>query len=1383
MNTIFDIEMILSAIEPYLPYMVTSFLFTALSVIGVLTYIVLKSLKSSSPSSAPSSTSQPVSKEKDMIFKSSKFTEFIALFGYLPITPLGKSFVNALQVLRKNIGGSDYKYKLPWFLLIGPENSGKTTFIQNANLPLPLGKPFLLKEGEEAGCSWSFFDQGVVLDISGSYLIEEKTTQSNNQNWIRLFRLLSHFRVKRPLDGLILTIPATELWNNSNLDVDSLLERSNTIYQKLSLIENKLGLNIPIYVVITKCDLIPGFKNFTSSLSSSQKAQIFGWSSPYDPLENFQGEWVEEAFEDMMASLTLNQLEIFTLNIDDSLKDGVILFPQNFQKLQETLQLYLTSIFKNVGYREAFFCRGIYFTGDTSWQPEDVENDTALANLEGRQPLNAYNMINDRKVAFVTQLLEDKIFPEYILATPGQRRIIASSRAINVMRVVTFLTFLMLSYGIWRDHENLHKTIFDLNPLLQKIFVDLEEKKEFLNTQKDSENVEFFSDRAKTLLLLMSKLEHTKFFFYTLPPSWTGFFYNSIEKVLSFSNEEIFLYAIGRKLVDKANEIIKNPVASYTGNSELVNNPIDPLQTSEFFNLNNYVVSLRELEKYINFYNNLPNDPNTQHISDLVFYLFGFNLPKIAYGKGEFYKRSFLKIKENPIDLSSYKVEAQEKLKSLFKLFLFSIFEKNLTNYHLLTLSEAFKIFELPSTGQVPFRHDLDDILTKMNTLISLLDNPHLEWLNFDSFDPGETYNQIIGMIYESYFFTNEIGDNLVLEANTSFKKFKEKLLKIGSNLTGPFFEVQNGKLVSGPSLGLLRVQSAFAEFLSMSFMEPSDELAFAKEILPNTQLYWDGQLVNEALDLVNEFNTFLTDNLTSYPLGLQEAFRLISVKSTQQKVTSLLAQAQDFVDSTIFLQNYAPEEAIRRQIANLKPNIPTFMTLIQAMKLANLDIIFLEFRDLLSNQLIQILLDIDQVLESEGLYEPIDTTFSEWTGDMNAAFLSYNVPDETSLRAYLDLIRERISYLSVNYAATILNFLNFSDFHLMSENISLLTKWTLILDAVTAFNNKKPGNSISTLQNFILKDMNTITVSNCAQKLDPLVTPEHQDFFTNRLQELRSDLLGRCEALSGKIALNHYDQIQTFFNTRLAGKFPFIGTATKNASGYAEPQDIKAFFSLYDNLVVSAKEFLNASKSYGISKDRALEFIMAMDDVRAFFDPFLTSKNLSDLPTYDFDVEFRVNRSHEVGASQLIDWVIQVGPQDIDLHSANFSGIWSYGTPVTVSFQWASNGPNQPMTDGNQPNLSVTGNTATYTYNGPWALLELILMQDTPLTEFSNLTDPNPQTLFFKIPTRGALTPNNPSSIPAKLFMRITPKAPEKQGGLVLTVPYFPDAAPVLSH
>lgn len=1382
MYTTSSLDIIVDYLEPYLPYMVTGFLFTAITFIGILTYFVRTYLKKSPTGPASSFSAQPGPKKEDLVLKSSKITEFFSLFGYFPITPLARSFLQAMRILRTSLGGRRYKYSLPWFALIGAENSGKTSFIENAALPLPLGMPLIPQEGEKPGCSWFFFEHGVVLDVDGSYLIQEKTTLSNNLAWYRFFNLLSHFRVERPLDGIILTIPVTELFGETAYDTDTLLERSEAIYEKLTLIEKKLGLNIPMYVVVTKCDIIPGFKSFTAALPDDKKSQMFGWSSPYDPLENFQGEWVNEAFEEIISSLTLNQLEIFTQNIEDNLKDGIMLFPRNFHSLQQKLQLYLTNIFKNVGYREAFFCRGIYFTGDTSWQPQDALQGMAQ-NPRGHQPLESYNLENARKIVFVTQLLEDKVFPEYTLAAPGPRRLIASSRAINITRLLMVFTFILLSLGLWRDYHSLHRTISGVSPVVDKILSDLQDQKEMFFNYEDTKQtaVDFFDDRTKTLLSLMSQVEHTRLFFWNFPPSWTRRLYNKSIEILTFS-DDIYLHSIYLELSRKANLLVHDPVSSnfsaFTSDTDVIN----PLQTQEFKNLNNYVVELEKLQKYISLYNSLPQTKSVQDLKEIISYLFGFDLPSYMYGKREFDQKSLNKVIENPIKLNDLVGPAQQKIFYLFKRFLFASFEENVHRSSLIDLSKSLNRFETPIAGQPPLKEDLQAMLDQMNSILHFLNNPELSWLNTQSFDPGDLYTQMIGIIYKSSLFGPEIGDQLVLSATAAFNAYKNHLKHIGSNITGPFLEIQNGVLVIGPSLGLVRAQEAFAQFLSMPFMQKADQLEFNLEIPAGTHLYWDSELIDKALDTTNEFNVFLTEKLSTYPLGLQETFRLISMRSAEQKINSLLAQSQNFVDITNFLKEYAAEETLRRQTENLQPNIPTFITLLQALEEVRLDNIYLELRNLLTSQLVQVLSDIDQVFESEGLYEPVSPTFTEWMGEPGAAFSSYNVPDMPSLKAYVDLSQERISYLAVQYAGPILNFLNFSGFHLTSENVTLLTRWTLIYNAVMAYNNKKlGGNSISLLQNFILKEMNTITLENYAQKLSPL-SFTHEDFFTDQLQALREGMRTRCEALSGKLALNHYDQIQTFFNNRLAGKFPFVGNNSKAAQGYAQPQDIKEFFELYTTLVESAKDFLKNSKNLGPSRDRALEFLMSMDDVRNFFEPFLTPKNANGLPTYDIDIAFRVNRPHEVGASQLLDWVVQVGPQEIDLHSSSFMASWTYGMPLSISFQWASEAPNQPMPDPKQPHLTVNGTTAAYSYTSPWSLLELLINQESPLTELPNLIDPNPQTLFFEIPTRGSSTPNNPSSLVTKLFVRITPKAPIKQGGQILFVPYFPETAPLLT-
>lgn len=1381
MGGLWDIELLIDYLGPYLPYTVGTLVFFSIGLIGILTYFVHDSFKKSTTQTpAPKPVACSNDDEKILVLRSSKITEFLSLFGYFPIVPMARSFVKAMEVLREGIGGPNFRYKLPWFLVIGAENSGKTTLLQNANLPLPLGNPLALTPGEKTGCTWTFFDKATVIDVQGSFLIQEKTTESNDKDWRRFFSLLSHFRVRRPTDGIILTIPVTEIYGSDSFDRDVLINRAVEIYKKLIPIEHKLGLNVPVYVVITKCDLIPGFKSFANALNTKMRSEIFGYSSSYDFSENFQGGWIDEAFDSIDDSLKTAQLEIFSEDTEDSLKDGIMEFPGHIATLRENIQLYLANIFRNVGYREAFFYRGLYFTGDMSWQPEDGE-DLSESDSSGMQPLSAYKMENVRNVVFVTELLRDKVFPEHVMARPGIRRLIASSRAINITRVVMVALFIVLGLNITTAYHNVLSTTKEIYPVFKSISITLKEKEEKQSGPADEFNTHFFDTQAKTLLSLMAKVENTQFFFWMLPPSWTGHLLKKMGQALTIAYDKIFLQSLYFELINKTRSIIEDPLPFLEINLESVTF-IHPLATPEFLVLNGYVTALKDLELNIQKYNRLGQTRDIKQMGDIINFLFGFDLPKSMYENAAFYQKALSAIDQRPINIDAYIINAQERLRRLFAEFSQSVLGKNASYKELISLANSLNNFEkVGKLRTLPLKENIRFLLDQVNVVNAFLSNPDLAWINYESFNPGEEYNKLIGMIYESSFLGQDVADSFVISVEQAFTGFKGLLASVTSDLTGPFFDNQQGRLVAGPSIGLLSIQKAFSDFLSMPFMQDVDDLQFETEIPSETNLFWDASLIDEALDIVNKFNVFLAEQLPVYPVGLQESFKLMGKAFTQKNINSHIARAQSFVNSSGFLTSYAVEDSMRNQVVNIQAVLPTFMTLMEALETGGINQSFVELRNLLSSQLTQVLGDVDQVFESEGLYEPMSSTFSEWEGGLDAAFKAYNVPNIATLQAYLDFQRERVSYLTIQYAAPLLNFLGSNQFHLIPENITLVTRWSLLFEAVNAYERKKPGNSIFLLQNFILTEMNTISLSNYMEKLIPSEITGDGDYFLQRLHELRSDMLSRCEELSGKVAVNHYDQIQTFFNNRLSGKFPFVGT-NQTGSGYAEPQDIKAFFALYDNLSSSARAFLNNNKNYGISRDRALEFMIAMDDVHQFFEPFLSSKDPGALPTFDLNVVFRVNRAYEVGAQDVLAWIVDIGSSIIDLHTNTSTGVWKYGMPISISFQWASNGPSQPMVDQKQPNLSVNGTTATYTYQGPWALLELLLMQEAPATEFKNFIDPNPQTLLFTIPTSGTQTPDNPSSTPAKLFIRMTPLSSEKEGNTVLSVPFFPAAAPLLS-
>src|SRR5579862_3961344 len=97
--------------------------------------------------------------------------------------PLGHSFKEALKLLREKIPGRDFRYRVPWYVMMGESASGKTTLLDNVGLPQPFGRvggdPFLLRKT----VTWWLFTTGVVLDVDGNMVSSPDGKTSDDSTW------------------------------------------------------------------------------------------------------------------------------------------------------------------------------------------------------------------------------------------------------------------------------------------------------------------------------------------------------------------------------------------------------------------------------------------------------------------------------------------------------------------------------------------------------------------------------------------------------------------------------------------------------------------------------------------------------------------------------------------------------------------------------------------------------------------------------------------------------------------------------------------------------------------------------------------------------------------------------------------------------------------------------------------------------------------------------------------------------------------------------------------------------------------------------------------------------------------------------------------------
>src|SRR4051812_556055 len=199
-------------------------------------------------------------------------------------------------------------YKLPWFVIIGESGSGKTEAIRHSEIDFP---PGLNKEHQGTGgtvnMDWWFTNRGVILDTAGSMVFPEAGA-GQAPEWQEFLRLLKKARPDCPINGLFLVLSIESLIKDSS---DKIAQKASRLAQHLDLIQRTLDVRFPVYLLVTKCDLLTGFRDFFESIDDPLlQHQMFGWSNP-DPLDaRFRPDLVDEHLQSVATRLRRRRLAL-----------------------------------------------------------------------------------------------------------------------------------------------------------------------------------------------------------------------------------------------------------------------------------------------------------------------------------------------------------------------------------------------------------------------------------------------------------------------------------------------------------------------------------------------------------------------------------------------------------------------------------------------------------------------------------------------------------------------------------------------------------------------------------------------------------------------------------------------------------------------------------------------------------------------------------------------------------------------------------------------------------------------------------------------------------------------------------------------------------------
>lgn len=246
-------------------------------------------------------------------------------------------------------------YALPWYLVIGESGAGKTSAIKSARLSSPL-TDIARTAGITAtrNCDWWFFEEAIILDSAGRYTIPIEEDR-DREEWEKFLALLSRYRRKEPLNGAVVAIAADALLAGGG---DKLRLDGQSIRKRIDQLMRVTGAKFPVYILVTKMDMVFGFVEFFDCFPEGDSSQAMGYMNR--KLNPYWHEVLAQAWADM--TVRLRELRLIMTHQACAPGPAALVFPGEFERLRPGLEVFVRSVFEENPYQETPPLRGLYFS-------------------------------------------------------------------------------------------------------------------------------------------------------------------------------------------------------------------------------------------------------------------------------------------------------------------------------------------------------------------------------------------------------------------------------------------------------------------------------------------------------------------------------------------------------------------------------------------------------------------------------------------------------------------------------------------------------------------------------------------------------------------------------------------------------------------------------------------------------------------------------------------------------------------------------------------------------------------------------------------------------------------------------------------------------------
>lgn len=1348
-----------TAVSGNLPSLLAAAAAFAVVVLGVVAALVVNARKSAGAA--------------DWAGSDATVVDFSSDPGMLAMTA---SFERAVCLLDEMPGGS--RYALPWYLMIGGSSPGNAELLGSLSLVLPFGQP----DPGPAPISWWIYENAVVLEAAAAADPSSVGGAGDPASWQHLLHCLRETRPARPLDGLLVVLPTADLSDQTLPGGGSALaERATLLGDRTSDLVAKLGFRLPVDVVVSDCEELPGFGRFVLSIPSAEWQGIFGWANPNPLTAAYTPDWAVQAMGYVVRGVDRQELAFFgTPPGTGDAAAQLYPFSQSVSKLTEPVTAYLNHLFTLSAAAEPCFFRSLSFCGTPAEAPGDAAGRTA----------------------FVDDLFAQKVFPERALARPASTAATGRRKALHVLEALAAAAVVAMIAGLWLGPGDVAGKTAPLLPWLSKVAARLP-----AGTTPQA------SDRK--LLAGMNGIPGYGVKTWGLPASWLSGVDGRVRDSVAISAAGIFLPDDRAGLLDRRRALVGGSVPRPRPPQPPYGLPDS---TPEFFNLNNFGVALDAMEGQVGGYDGFAAGASRDQkkpafrlatFESLASYALGVDLAPPTDSAARSLGTALAKVAlpaAAKIPLTP-DAEVQGRAQGLIDAMYSAAFQETYVSRdvrRLVALLDALGRQSSTAATDADFRL----LLAEINQTQQDLTRADQAWIAGQTFPASPSYSAMLAELQSSLWLGAGYSRTVQLQGNAGFLAMQRQLGAASSPYTGAILAQQNGKIQLQLSPGVLALQSVLQGLFNQPFVPHDRPQPWQKTVPPGQYLVWDAGALATGPPLIQSYQDFLTKGIALFPPSLQPQVALVARQQVSVKIADLLASAQSFVPASRPLTPALLESQVQGEVQNLSAATTPLGQILQSSRQLSLTYDYPSLAALLGAQSVGVLREVSELLYESRLYVPQDRDFSTWNGQEPPAPAAFGAADDNGLKNYLSAQRGRATQLNTSYAQPLLATVDtVKSFDPPIASHPVVVSWKRFGTVLSQYGQQAAGNSLADLEDFIATPMSEMTVATCQEELaGSSGSSRGDDYFLAQQGNLASALSQRCDALLVRDGRVGYCRVAADFAKELAGQYPFADKDPGAFGPSAQPAAISRFFGVYDNYYVLIDQV--PVSDLGANGAEIKTFMAQLAQVRALYASFLKQPDTP--PTWSFNVSFRTNRGQEVGGNQILTWTIQSGDQQISVtnpfqsatppagssssaasgtesppaaaapgtpdSAATSTGQWSFGQPASVIFGWAKDSPWQPSATGQEPHVAVSGGNVSYEYgNNPWSLFSLLRDHAT-----SPPAGPS-QTLKFSVATQPVLQGAVAQSDTTVVFLRIQLQSPDDKKALVVPAK-FPTKAPSLA-